>query len=72
MGDILDFQNYETWLSQFLPNLFEDTFDLKPGEVIDRTDGKLVHLDGLNFSRAWSLYSIVLSLKDSVNGDIIR
>ncbi|WP_308199229.1 DUF2891 family protein [Chitinophaga sedimenti] len=24
----------------------------------DRTDGKLVHLDGLNLSRAWCLYNI--------------
>ncbi len=29
---------------------------MKPGEVKDRTDGKLVHLDGLNLSRAWDLY----------------
>ncbi len=28
------------------------------GKVVDRTDGKLVHLDGLNFSRAWALYNI--------------
>jgi len=26
--------------------------------VSDRTDGHLVHLDGLNFSRAWNLYAI--------------
>ena len=26
--------------------------------MIDRTDGKLVHLDGLNFSRAWCLYNL--------------
>ena len=25
----------------------------------DRTDGHLVHLDGLNFSRAWNLYDLV-------------
>ena len=25
-------------------------------KVEDRLDGKLVHLDGLNFSRAWALY----------------
>ena len=33
-------------------------FDLAVGEVFDRTDGKLVHLDGLNFSRAWVLYGL--------------
>ena len=27
-------------------------------QVVDRTDGKLVHLDGINFSRAWCLYNI--------------
>ena len=27
-------------------------------QVGDGTDGKLVHLDGLNFSRAWGLYRI--------------
>ena len=30
--------------------------------MVDRTDGKLVHLDGLNFSRAWSLYSLARRL----------
>jgi len=31
---------------------------MEPGLVKDRTDGKLVHLDGLNLSRAWDLYGI--------------
>ena len=31
-------------------------------KVVDRTDGKLVHLDGLNFSRAWCLYNIATRL----------
>ena len=31
-------------------------------QVIDRTDGKLVHLDGLNFSRAWCLYNLAQRL----------
>ena len=30
----------------------------KTMQVVDRTDGKLVHLDGINFSRAWCLYNI--------------
>ena len=30
-------------------------------KVEDRTDGKLVHLDGLNFSRAWGLYRWVIT-----------
>jgi hypothetical protein len=34
------------------------SFDLPVGQVFDRTDGKLVHLDGLNFSRAWVFYAL--------------
>jgi hypothetical protein len=33
--------------------------------VLDRTDGKLVHLDGVNFSRAWNLYSLIATLPDN-------
>jgi hypothetical protein len=32
--------------------------------VSDRKDGKLVHLDGVNFSRAWSLNTIAKNSKD--------
>ena len=70
MGDILEYGEYELWLRSFLPSLFSEEFDLEPGHVIDRTDGKLVHLDGLNFSRAWSLYSIVLRLDKSIAHEI--
>ena len=31
-------------------------------KVSDRSDGKLVHLDGVNFSRAWSLNKIAQNL----------
>lgn len=58
---------FEAWLRKFLPTLFDSQFDLEPGQVIDRTDGKLVHLDGLNFSRAWSFYSILMSLSEAAS-----
>ena len=35
---------------------------MAPGVVLDPTDGKLVHLDGLNLSRAWALENIAASL----------
>ena len=35
------------------------------GVVLDGTDGKLVHLHGLNFSRAWNLYSLALRIGKS-------
>ena len=49
---------YIKWLRGFLPELFEQTFWLQPAEVVDRKDWTLVHLEGLNFSRAWNLYNI--------------
>jgi hypothetical protein len=42
--------------------LKDPDFKLEPGKVSDRTDGKLVHLDGVNFSRAWSLNKIAENL----------
>lgn len=58
MRRVLDSTEFTTWLSDFLPTLTEATFALDVGKVSDRKDGKLVHLDGLNFSRAWVLYGM--------------
>lgn len=46
------------WMDNFLPQLKNTDFSLAVGEVSDRTDGKLVHLDGLNFSRARIFYGL--------------
>ncbi|WP_372919831.1 DUF2891 domain-containing protein [Salegentibacter sp.] len=46
------------WIDDFMPELKEEDFDIEVGVVSDRTDGKLVHLDGLNFSRAWVFYGL--------------
>jgi hypothetical protein len=58
MWRILPAKEYEIWLKKFLPSLFKPAISMKPGQVKDRSDGRLVHLDGLNFSRAWCLYGI--------------
>ena len=58
MQRILPKQQFLTWLDDFMPQLADPEFSLAVGEVGDRTDGKLVHLDGLNFSRAWNLYAL--------------
>ncbi len=63
MWRILPAAEYELWLKKFLPALFRQVIVLKPGLVKDRTDGRLVHLDGLNFSRAWCLYGIAGHIK---------
>jgi hypothetical protein len=63
MWRILPANNYQSWLNKFLPGLLKNTFRLAVGEVKDRSDGRLVHLDGLNFSRAWCLYGIAEHVK---------
>jgi len=62
---------FKTWLSTFLPSILRSNFKLAPALVGDRTDGKLVHLDGLNFSRAWCLYSITKALPEYAHLTII-
>jgi len=58
MKRVLSKEAFKAWLEQFLPQLKDPAFTMAVGEVSDRTDGKLVHLDGVNFSRAWCLYTI--------------
>jgi hypothetical protein len=58
MKRILNKKEYLKWLNQFLPELLKKDYNLQVGVVTDRTDGHLVHLDGLNFSRAWCLNEI--------------
>lgn len=58
MRRILPAREFAAWLGKFLPQLSARKFSLAPGIVSDRSDGKLVHLDGLNFSRAWCLYGL--------------
>jgi len=59
MWRILPAADYQKWVQAFLPGLFQEDIQLfHIATVNDRTDGKLVHLDGLNLSRAWCLYGI--------------
>lgn len=58
MRRVLSKGEFKTWLGSFLPALENENYHLQPGRVGDRSDGKLVHLDGLNFSRAWVLYGL--------------
>ena len=64
MSKIHPHDDYKKWLKSFLPQLFDKKHELKPGIVSDRTDGLLVHLDGLNFSRATALYQIANKLPE--------
>lgn len=58
MKKVLSPTEFEKWVKDFLPEMLSSDFQLEPARVSDRKDGKLVHLDGLNFSRAWCLYII--------------
>jgi len=64
MHRVLEAPAFTEWLAAFLPQfvaampaaLFE------PAIVTDRTDAQLVHLDGLNLSRAWCFRRIAAAL----------
>jgi hypothetical protein len=59
MGRVLPPGEYAAWLAAFLPHLAEEGDPLLTvPEVLDRTDGKAVHLYGLGLSRAWQLRRI--------------
>ena len=55
---------FRVWFRRFLPHLRAGSPRslLVPAIVSDRSDPKLVHLDGLNLSRAWCMRSIASSL----------
>jgi len=58
MQRVMPQKEFLNWLKDFAPALFDKKYKWEPGKVSDRTDGHLVHLDGLNFSRAWNLYHL--------------
>jgi hypothetical protein len=55
---------FAKWFHKFLPGLSdgEPKSLLTPAVVGDRSDPKLVHLDGLNLSRAWCMLAIASAL----------
>ena len=71
MARIMPVSEYRTWLGGFLPSL-SDPASLKPANVSDRSDPKIVHLDGLNLSRAWNLYVIANVVDDEALADRLR
>lgn len=56
---IMPAKDFNSWLNKFMPELYSNPASLfKVCDVSDPTDAKMVHLYGLNFSRAWCLYDI--------------
>jgi len=64
MARVLPRSEYSSWLDDFLPGLSQATA-LVPANVSDRSDPKIVHLDGLNLSRAWNLYVMAPHIEDA-------
>jgi len=65
MLKVLPKEEFIIWLDAFLPEFRNNPAAyLEVAEVTDRSDGKLAHLDGLNFSRAWCLYEIGIALEN--------
>jgi len=71
MRRVLGVEAFSSWFHEFLPGLEagEPESLLQPAEVSDRADPKIVHLDGLNLSRAWCMRLIAEALPE---GDPVR
>lgn len=64
MRRVLSKEEFKPWYDAFLPQLKKKDAVFAPGQVSDRSDGKLVHLDGVNLSRAWCLYGIAEAIPE--------
>src|SRR3989449_10418100 len=64
MRRVLRSAEFRAWFRRFLPDIAkgEPKTLFVPATVTDRTDLQLVHLDGLNLSRAWCMRSIAAAL----------
>lgn len=64
MRRVMKPREFATWFHRFLPGVAKGNPAalLNPAIVTDRSDPKLVHLDGLNLSRAWCMRSVASAL----------
>ncbi|MEN1681982.1 MAG: DUF2891 domain-containing protein [Planctomycetota bacterium] len=65
MQRVLSAESFADWLGRFVPGLASgDAVGLNPAEVSDLTDGRIVHLVGLNLSRSWAQQGVLGALPD--------
>jgi hypothetical protein len=64
MRRVLSPAEFRAWFHKFLPGAAkgEPRALFTPATVTDRTDPQLVHLDGLNLSRAWAMRAVAAAL----------
>lgn len=67
MRRVLPREEFSTWLDTFLPQLGTGQMGsmMEPVQVSDVTDGHLVHLAGLDLSRAWTMAGVASALADT-------
>jgi len=67
MRRVMQPREFASWFHRFLPGVAKGAPKglLEPAIVTDRSDPKLVHLDGLNLSRAWCMRSVAAALPAS-------
>jgi hypothetical protein len=59
---VLPRAEFADWFHRFLPDLPPSL--LTPATISDRSDLQLIHLDGLNLSRAWCMHRIASTLPE--------
>jgi hypothetical protein len=64
MRRVLTAQEFSRWLDRYLPGLKSGRLGAwgTAAEVSDLTDGRIVHLVGLNLSRAWTMQGVASAL----------
>jgi hypothetical protein len=64
MRRVMKSTEFAEWFHRFLPGTAKGNPSplLEPSIVTDRSDPKLVHLDGLNLSRAWCMRNVAVAL----------
>lgn len=71
MRRVLPAEEFRRWFARALPDVADGGPPslMTPATVADRSDPQIVHLDGLNLSRAWCMRSIAASFPE---GDPLR
>ena len=75
MRRILPQEEFVPWLRGFFPTLFQANASqvFEPAVVADRSDPQIVHLDGLNLSRAWCMQGLASALPaESKEAQLLR
>jgi hypothetical protein len=64
MRRVLTQAEFREWFHKYLPGVAkgEPASLFNPATVTDRSDPQIVHLDGLNLSRAWCFRGIIAAL----------